>query len=78
MTIDVGLLGLLLFVGFFVAGFIWYIMGRAICLLILNEFIWKYFIEDWKDFEGESIGETLMFMFFPFTILYFGLTHIKF
>ena len=75
---DRGLLGLLYFIGFFVAGFIWYLLGRTICLLILNEFIWKDFVRDWKDFEGEDVVETLLYMFFPFTILYFGLTRIKF
>lgn len=78
MTIDIGLLGLLLFVGFFVAGFVWYLIGRTICLLILDDFIWKHFIEDWKDFDDEDVVETLLYMFFPFTILYFGLTRIKF
>lgn len=78
MTIDVGLLGLLLFVGFFITGFMWYLIGRTICLLILDDFVWKHFVADWKNFEGDTIGETLMFMFFPITILYFGLTRIKF
>ena len=75
---DRGLLGLLLFVGFFIVGFAWYLIGRAICLLILNEFVWKDFVRDWKDFEGEDVVETLLYIFFPFTILYFGLTRIKF
>ena len=75
---DRGLLGLLLFVGFFIVGFVWYLIGRTICLLILNEFIWKDFVRDWKDFEGEDVVETLLYIFFPFTILYFGLTRIKF
>lgn len=74
---DRGLLGLLLFVGFFIVGFVWYLIGRAICLLILNEFIWKDFVRDWKD-EGDTPIETLLYIFFPFTILYFGLSHIKF
>jgi hypothetical protein len=78
MGMDVGLLGLLLFVGFFVVGFMWYLLGRTICLLILNDFVWGDFVADWKDFGSESIGETLVYMFFPFTILYFGLTSIKF
>jgi hypothetical protein len=78
MGMDVGLLGLLLFVGFFVVGFMWYLLGRTICLLILNDFVWRDFVADWKDFGSESIGETLVYMFFPFTILYFGLTSIKF
>ena len=75
---DRGLLGLLLFVGFFIVGFVWYLIGRTICLLILNEFIWKDFVRDWKDFEGEDVVETLLYIFFPFIILYFGLTRIKF
>jgi hypothetical protein len=78
MGMDVGLLGLLLFVGFFVVGFMWYLLGRTICLLILNDFVWEDFVADWKDFGSESIGETLVYMFFPFTILYFSLTSIKF
>ena len=75
---DRGLLGLLLFVGFFIVGFAWYLLGRTICLLILNDFVWKHFVADWKDFEGEDVVETLLYIFFPFTILYFGLTRIKF
>lgn len=65
-------------IGFFLLAFVWYLMGRAICLLIINEFMWKYFIEDWKDFEGETPIETIMFLFFPFTILFIGLSRIKF
>lgn len=74
---DIGLLGLLYFINFFIVGFVWYLFGRAICLLVLNDFIWKHFINDWKDFEGEDVVETLMYIFFPFTILYLGLSHIK-
>lgn len=70
---DRGLLGLLLFVGFFIVGFVWYLIGRAICLLILNEFMWKHFVVDWKDFEGDTSIETIMFVFFPFTIFFIGL-----
>ena len=76
MVIDLLIvLGIIVFILLAIA---WYLIGRAICLLILNEFMWKYFIEDWKDFEGDSSIETIMFMFFPFTILYFGLSRIKF
>lgn len=74
---DRGLLGLLLFVGFFIVGFAWYFLGRTLCLLVLNEFIWKDFVRDWKDFEGEDLVETLLYIFFPFTILYLGLSRIK-
>jgi hypothetical protein len=63
---------------FFLLAIAWYLIGRAICLLILNEFMWKYFIEDWNDFEGETPIETIMFLFFPFTILFIGLSRIKF
>lgn len=63
---------------FFLLAFVWYLMGRAICLLIINDFMWKYFIEDWRDFEGEEVVETLLYMFFPFTILFIGLSRIKF
>lgn len=65
-------------IGFFLLAIGWYLIGRAICLLILNEFMWKYFIEDWKDFEGETPIETIMFLFFPFTIVFIGLSRIKF
>lgn len=75
---DRGILGLLLFVSFFIIGFAWYLFGRAVCLLILNEFIWKDFVRDWKDFESEDVAETLLYIFFPFTILYFGISRIKF
>lgn len=75
---DIGLLGLLYFIGFFIVGFAWYLFGRTLCLLVLNEFIWKDFVRDLKDFEGENAVETLLYIFFPFTILYFGLTRIKF
>lgn len=75
---DRGLLAILIFIVIFVAGFIWYLIGRAICLLLLNDFVWKHFVADWKDFEGEDVVETLLYIFFPFTILYFGLTRIKF
>ena len=70
------LLAILIFVGIFVAGFIWYLIGRAICLLLLDDFVWKHFVEDWKDFEGESFIETLMFIFFPATVLYIWLNKI--
>ena len=78
MSMDRELLGLLLFVGFFVAGFIWYLLGRTICLLLLDDFVWKNFVKDWKDFEYEDVVETLLYIFFPFTILYLGLSRIKF
>lgn len=59
-------------IGFFLLAIAWYLLGRAICLLILNEFMWKHFVADWKDFEGDSSIETIMFVFFPFTILFIG------
>ena len=67
---NTGLLAILIFVGFFVAGFMWYLLGRTICLLILDDFVWKHFVADWKDFEGDSATETVMFMFFPITLIY--------
>ena len=70
------ILAILIFVGIFVAGFIWYLIGRAICLLLLNDFVWKHFVEDWKDFEGEPAAETLLFMFFPISIIYIWLSKI--
>ncbi len=70
------ILAILIFVGIFVAGFIWYLIGRTICLLLLNDFVWKHFVEDWKDFEGEPAVETLMFMLFPLTVLYIWLNKI--
>lgn len=73
---DIGLLGLLYFIGFFVVGFVWYLFGRAISLLVLNDFEWKYFVEDWKDFKGDTSLETMMFMFFPITIFFVGLYKI--
>lgn len=73
---DIGLLGLLYFIGFFVVGFVWYLFGRTLCLLVLNEFIWKDFVRDLKDFEGEDAVETLMFIFFPITIFFVGLYKI--
>ena len=73
---NTGLLAILIFVGIFVAGFVWYLIGRTIVLLLLDDFVWKHFIEDWKDFEGESFIETLMFMFFPATVLYIWLNKI--
>ena len=74
MTAD--FLAILIFVGFFVAGFMWYLLGRTIVLLILDDFVWKHFVEDWKNFEGDTIGETLMFMFFPITLIYIWLYKI--
>jgi hypothetical protein len=73
---DIGLLGLLYFIGFFVVGFVWYLFGRAICLLVLNDFELKFFIEDWKDFKGDTSLETTMFIFFPVTIFFVGLLKI--
>ena len=73
---NTGLLAILIFVGFFVAGFMWYLLGRTIVLLILDDFVWKHFVADWKDFEGDTIGETLMFMFFPITLIYIWLYKI--
>jgi hypothetical protein len=73
---NTALLAILIFVGFFVAGFIWYLLGRAICLLLLNDFVWKHFIEDWKDFQDEPAVETLMFMLFPLTVIYIWLHKI--
>jgi hypothetical protein len=73
---NTGLLAILIFVGFFVAGFMWYLLGRTICLLILDDFVWKHFVADWKNFEGDTIAETLMFMFFPISILYIWLSKI--
>ena len=73
---NTALLAILIFVGFFVAGFIWYLLGRAICLLLLNDFVWKHFIEEWKDFEDEPAVETLMFMLFPLTVIYIWLHKI--
>ena len=73
---NTGLLAILIFVGFFVAGFMWYLLGRTIVLLILDDFVWKHFVEDWKNFEGDSTAETLLFMFFPISILYIWLSKI--
>lgn len=73
---NTGLLAILIFVGFFVAGFMWYLLGRTIVLLILDDFVWRHFVADWKNFEGDTIGETLMFMFFPITLLYIWLYKI--
>ena len=73
---NTGLLAILIFVGFFVAGFMWYLLGRTIVLLILDDFVWKHFVADWKTFEGDTIGETLMFMFFPITLIYIWLYKI--
>lgn len=73
---NTALLAILIFVGFFVAGFIWYLLGRTIVLLLLDDFVWKHFIADWRNFEGDSTAETLMFMFFPITLLYIWLYKI--
>lgn len=67
---------ILIFIGILVGGFMWYLLGRAICLLLLNDFEWKHFVEDWKDFEGEPAVETLLFMIFPLTVLYIWLNKI--
>ena len=67
---------ILIFIGILVGGFMWYLLGRAICLLLLNDFVWKHFIEDWKDFEDEPAVETLMFMLFPLTVIYIWLHKI--
>ena len=72
------LLAIIFLIAVFVIGFAWYLLGRAICLLILNDFVWKDFLRDWKDFEGEETIETILYFFFPFTILYLGLSRIKF
>ena len=68
---NTGLLAILIFVGFFVAGFILYLLGRTIVLLLLDDFVWKHFVADWKNFEGDTIGETLLFMFFPISLYLF-------
>jgi hypothetical protein len=73
---NTGLLAILIFVGFFVAGFVWYLLGRTIVLLILDDFVWRHFVSDWRNFEGDSFAETLMFMFFPITLLYIWLYKI--
>jgi hypothetical protein len=73
---NTGLLAILIFVGFFVAGFMWYLLGRTIVLLILDDFVWKHFVADWKKFKGDSVTETLMFIFFPITLLYIWLYKI--
>ena len=70
------LLAILILIGIFVGGWVWYLLGRAICLLLLNDFVWKHFLEDWKDFDDEPAVETLMFMLFPFTVLYIWLNKI--
>jgi hypothetical protein len=73
---NTALLAILIFVGFFVAGFMWYLLGRTIVLLILDDFVWRHFVADWRNFEGDSFTETLMFMFFPITLLYIWLYKI--
>ena len=70
------LLAIICFIGVFVIGFAWYILGRTICLLILNDFIWKDFVNDWKNFEGEETIETILYFLFPFTILYLWVSRI--
>lgn len=70
------LLAILIFIGILVGGWVWYLLGRAICLLLLNDFVWKHFVEDWKDFEDEPAVETLMFMLFPLTVIYIWLYKI--
>lgn len=67
------LLGLLCFIGMFVLGFGWYFLGRAICLLILNDFIWTDFVKEYKDFDGESFIQTLLYYFFPITLIFLSL-----
>ena len=54
----------------FVIGFGWYFLGRAICLLILNDFIWSDFVKEYKDFEGESFIQMLLYYFFPITLIF--------
>ena len=70
------ILGILLFVSIFFAGISWYFLGRAIILLIVNDFIWKDFVNDFKKFEDDTFFEVLIFYFFPITLLYLFLTRI--
>lgn len=67
------LFGLLCFIGMIVLGFGWYFLGRAICLLILNDFIWRDFVKEYKDFDGESFIQTLLYYFFPLTVIFLSI-----
>ena len=60
----------------FIAGLLWYPFGRAIVLLVVNDFIWKDFVKDFMTFDDGTFFEVLIFYFFPITLLYLFLTRM--